>query len=267
MEREIDMSLKQKKIIITGASTGLGKQIAFSAARQGAALILLARNREKLSAVASECLQMGAPTARYYEVDLQSAEQIDGFLDELQVEKIVADILVNNAGHGYNQDFLSLDFTLARAMFEVNVLALMYLSQKIVMQMLSKGSGHIINIASLAGKVASPQSAVYAASKAAVISFSNSLRLELKPMNIQVSTVNLGPMDTSFFDDFDPDKKYLQRVEMIALQPDRVADKVIQLMNNPKRELNLPVSLHIATRLSQICPALSEWVIERLNIK
>jgi Short-chain dehydrogenases of various substrate specificities len=107
-------------------------------------------------------------------------------MDFLNIENIQVDVLINNAGFGHDEPFLETDFDLVLDLFKVNVLGLMYLTQKIAMNMLDQPKGQIINIASLAGKVSTPNYATYGATKGAVISFSNALRMELKAVNIQV---------------------------------------------------------------------------------
>lgn len=261
------MTLENKWILITGASSGLGEQIAYQAAKQKANLILIARRSVQLKRVRDNCHHIGAQMVIHKSVDLTRLSEIDELLDQLRKSDIVPDVLINNAGFGYNAPFLATEMTRIEAMWRVNVLALIYLCQQIALMQAEIGKGHIINIASLAGKVPSPYSAVYGATKAAVISFSSSLRIELKPLNILVSTVNLGPMHTAFFDAFDPENIYLKKVEWLALDAEKVAQKIIRLIHKPKRELNLPLILHWASRLAQIFPAVSEEIISQLNIK
>ena len=91
-----------------------------------------------------------------------------------------------------------MDPAVIRNMFEVNVLGMMVLTQQVAIQMAEQKHGHIINVASIAGKIATPKTAVYSATKFAVLGFSNALRLELKPLGINVTTVNPGPIETAF---------------------------------------------------------------------
>lgn len=261
------LTLENKWILITGASSGLGEQIAYQAAKQKANLILIARRGVQLKRVSDNCHHIGAQTVIHKSVDLAKLSEIDEFIDQLREKGIVPNVLINNAGFGYNASFLETEITRIEAMWRVNVLALIYLSQQIALMQAEIREGHIINIASLAGKVPSPHSAVYGATKAAMISFSNSLRIELKPLNISVSTVNLGPIHTAFFDAFDPENIYLKKVEGLALDAEKVARKIIRLIYKPKRELNLPLILHWGSRLSQIFPAVSEKIISQFNIK
>lgn len=116
-------------------------------------------------------------------------------------------------------------------------------------------------IGSMAGKVATPKAAVYGASKHSIIGFSNGLRQELKPYGIHVTTVNLGPMDTNFFDTADPSGRYRQASARYMLQPDKVARKVISSIGKKKREINLPRWMSIGSKVYQLVPGVAEKLL------
>src|SRR5699024_4670966 len=109
--------------------------------------------------------------------DIGELESIDSLLCFLENKNIQIDVLINNAGFGHDQPFLEMDMQRMIDLFKVNVLGLMFLTQKIALMMVDHKKGQIINIASLAGKVSTPNYAIYDATKAAVISFSNALRM------------------------------------------------------------------------------------------
>jgi len=115
----------------------------------------------------------------------------------------------------------------------------------------------------LAGKVSTPKTAVYSATKGAVISFSNALRMELDPVNIRVTTVNPGPVDTPFFNQFDPDREYLQKMGYLVLKPEKIARKIVQNAGKNKREINLPLLLSGATHLYQLFPEIGDFILSR----
>lgn len=119
-------------------------------------------------------------------------------------------------------------------MFWVNVLGLVQITQILALKMREQGEGHIINIASQASKVATPKSAVYAATKFAVRGYSNGLRLELKPLGILVTTVNTGPLRTDFFTRADQSGTYLEKLDKWVLEPDKVALRIVDSMLTKK---------------------------------
>ncbi|WP_156321172.1 SDR family NAD(P)-dependent oxidoreductase, partial [Bacillus sp. JCM 19041] len=121
----------------------------------------------------------------------------------------------------------------------VNVLGMIALTRTVIPIMKEKQSGHIIQIGSQAGKLATAKASVYAASKHAVIGYSNALRLELKPFNIAVSTVNPGPIATPFLKQADPSGSYEAVIKKWLLDPKKVAERVVRLIETPKREVNM----------------------------
>ena len=118
--------------------------------------------------------------------------------------------------------------------------------------------GHIINIVSMAGLIATSKSSLYSATKFAAIGFSNALRLELIPYGVYVTTVNPGPIRTGFFDQADPDGSYLKSVDRFLLEPDAVARKIVKIIGKNKRELNLPVLLNLAHKFYTLFPKLAD---------
>ena len=139
------------------------------------------------------------------------------------------DILVNNAGLALGlapyQDYEELDML---TMLDTNVKGLMAVTRCFLPAMVKANQGHIINIVSMAGLIATGKSSLYSATKFAAIGFSNALRLELMPYGVYVTTVNPGPIRTGFFDQADPDGTYLKSVERFLLEPDAVAKKDCQ---------------------------------------
>ena len=128
--------------------------------------------------------------------------------------------------------------------------------------------GHIINIVSMAGLIATGKSSLYSATKFAAIGFSNALRLELMPYGVYVTTVNPGPIRTGFFDQADPDGTYLKSVDRFLLEPDAVAKKIVKIIGKNKRELNLPVLLNLAHKFYTLFPKLADKLAgETFNYK
>ncbi|EXJ24156.1 Short-chain dehydrogenase/reductase SDR [Alkalibacterium sp. AK22] len=256
------MDKVQGKVIwITGASSGIGEELAYQLAEKGATLILSARSANKLKKVKEECVTRFSAQVLVYPMDVSDPEAIKAAVSTVSEKIGSIDVLINNAGFGHTQAFLDYDFSRAENMFKVNVLGLMYMSQLVARDMKQAGAGHIINIASIAGKVATPKSAVYSATKFAVIGFSNALRLELKDNNIQVTTVNPGPVDTPFFDEFDPSGEYLKNVSSMVLSAEYVAHETVAAIGTKKREVNLPRSLSVASKLYALFPLISDFLV------
>jgi len=257
-------SLKDKVVWITGASSGIGEALAYGLASRGAVLILSARRKEELKRVKKECSDRYGARVIVCPLDVSNRIECDRVLDVLYSKLDKIDVLINNAGYGHTERFIDYDFDEVENMFQVNVFGLMYLSQQVAARMVVDKSGHIINIASIAGKIATPKSAAYSSSKFAVIGFSDALRLELREYGVNVTTINPGPVDTAFFDTFDPKGSYLEKVEPLVLTPEKVAEKTISIIGKNRREVNLPPMLELSSKFYSLFPSVGDFFIEHM---
>ena len=146
-------------------------------------------------------------------------------------------------------------------MFDTNVIGTIQLTTEIAKRMRERKSGTIVTIASIAGKIATPKSSVYSATKFALIGYFNALRLELKKDNVHVMTVNPGPVATNFFNIADEDKSYQKSLGGKTLTPKLVVGKIIKGIDMKKREVNLPFKLVLAVKISQFFPKLSDRML------
>ena len=178
-------------ILITGASGGLAQEMVKLLPNDQ--LILLGRNKEKLAQ-----LYGNHPQAELIEIDITDDSALETLLADLYLRYGKIDVLINNAGYGILEEFDQISDQDIHQMFEVNTFALMNLSRRIGARMKEKRQGHIINIVSMAGLIATGKSSLYSATKFAAIGFSNALRLELMPYGVYVTTVNPGPIRTGF---------------------------------------------------------------------
>ncbi|KKB36215.1 SDR family NAD(P)-dependent oxidoreductase [Bacillus thermotolerans] len=255
--------LKGKTVLITGASSGLGVEMARQAAQEGASLILLARRLDRLKKVKEEIGRTLPVDIQIHSVDVSRKEEVEYVFGQI-IEKVPAiDILVNNAGFGVFNEAHEAKWEETEAMFKVNVLGLIACTQMVIPHMKARRSGHIINIASQAGKMATPKSSIYAATKHAVLGYTNSLRMELARDGVHVTAVNPGPIATEFFTTADPSGSYARSVERWMLKPEQVAREVIRAMGTQKREINLPRWMNAGSILHTLFPG----TVERLGRK
>ncbi|MDF1507526.1 SDR family oxidoreductase [Robertmurraya sp. DFI.2.37] len=252
------MTLNNKNIVITGASSGIGEKVARMVAERGARPILLARSTEKLAEVCEQVNERTTVGAIYYQLDVSDVEEVKIVFQKILQEVGHIDILLNNAGFGVFESVHEADFADIEKMFRVNVFGLIACTMEVLPAMLEEKRGHIINVASQAGKLATPKSSGYAATKHAVLGFTNSLRMELLKTNIFVSAVNPGPIETNFFSIADKSGNYVKNVKRMMLKSDYVAEQIIKLMINPKRELNLPRWMNMGSILYNLFPNLAE---------
>ncbi|AIE80776.1 Oxidoreductase, short-chain dehydrogenase/reductase family [Bacillus cereus] len=157
--------LQNKVIVITGASSGIGEQVAMQVAEQGATPVLMARTEEKLKALADKIKETYNTPCYYYVLDVSEETGIKSVFSKVLQEVGRIDILVNNAGFGIFKTFEDASMDEVKDMFQVNVFGLVACTKAVLPYMVKRNEGHIINIASLAGKIATPKSSAYAATK------------------------------------------------------------------------------------------------------
>ena len=183
----------KKVALITGASAGLGVEFARRLSQRGHRLVLVARRKERLDDLATE---LG--NARAVAIDLSKANAAAKLMANLEAAGEQVDVLVNNAGFGLIGRFAELDARRLRQMIDLNVGALTDLCRAVAGGMIRRKSGAILNVASTAAFQPGPKMAVYFATKAYVLSFSEALHEELKPHGIRVSCLCPGPTRTEF---------------------------------------------------------------------
>ena len=184
--------------LITGASSGIGAAVATEFASRGYSLILVARREERLRTLANELSSEHDVDAEIVVADLSKEEERDRLQSELGGRGRAVEVLVNNAGFGHQADFARSPRERMVEMVRVNVEAVVDLTSRFITPMVERGRGSIINIASTSAFQPLPGSAVYAASKSFVLSFSEAIRTELRGSGVTVTAVCPGPVRTEF---------------------------------------------------------------------
>ncbi|MGM0779770.1 MAG: SDR family NAD(P)-dependent oxidoreductase [Bacillota bacterium] len=204
-----------KSVIITGAGSGLGKELALLFAGQGFHIILTGRTMDKLQSVEQEIHEAGG-SAQSYTVDITQTKDISKLITHLQNHELFG--LINNAGVGHFGPVNSLSAQDIQEMFETNTLGTIYMTQAVLPLLKEKNEGLLMNIISTAGLKGKVNESVYVASKFAVRGFTESLQKELENTNIKVKAVYMGGMDTPFWDENDhiKDKSRLRSPKAVA---------------------------------------------------
>jgi len=240
---------KPKTVLVTGATSGVGLQVAKDLHAKGYSVYATGRSKEALL----ELAELGIHTI---EADLLFEDSIDRVLDQCPA----LDVVVFSAGVG--------TFALAHdttdeqieQMMRVNVTAPMKITRRILPHMIERKSGHLIYIASQAGKIATPKASVYAATKHALLGYANATRMEVQPLGIHVTTINPGPIDTPFLDLADSTGTYKTSLKKFLLSVDEVSNAVVRVMNRPVREVNLPWYMGISSKVYGMAPGMIERV-------
>jgi uncharacterized protein len=186
-------------VLITGASAGIGCEFARQLAPVAGKMILVARRTDRLKALESE-LKVINPGLELFarSLDLRHQDELERLCNWLEESGLTIDLLINNAGVGDHGPFVESGWGRVDAMLQVNVCALTYLAFRVLPAMKKAGHGAILNVSSIAGLLPLPNSAVYAATKAYVTSFSEAIRAELRLSNISVTALCPGPVETEF---------------------------------------------------------------------
>ncbi|QWU15279.1 hypothetical protein SAMN04487895_10859 [Paenibacillus sophorae] len=253
------MELKGKVAVITGASSGIGAFTARLLGERGAIPVLLARSEDKLKAAAEGI------TGEYglYRCDVSKSEDVEETFAKIYEAYGRVDILLNNAGYGKFEGLTEMAVEEFDQMMNVNYLGIVRCTKAVVPHMLKRGSGQIVNVASMAGKLGTSRATAYAATKHAVLGFTNALRQELRHSGIIVSAVNPGPIETNFIALADPSGSYIKNLGGFIMSPQYVAERMVRLMEKGKEELDLPRLAAAGIRLYGLFPRL----VDKLSYK
>jgi short-subunit dehydrogenase len=247
------MDLSGRRVLITGASRGIGEALARRFAAAGAEVALLARSAEALRALADELGGSAHPA------DLADPAAVAGLVERVERDGGPVDILVNNAaldGGGY---FPDLDAGEIGDVFQVNLVSAVQLCRQVLPGMLDRGRGRIVNISSMAGIAAFPGMAAYAATKAGLSQFTETLALDLKGLPVGTTLVELGPIPTDMLervDDYGPTRDSFDRGYRLGLIVDvpreRVADDVVRAVERDRAHVRLPKRAIVYPLLAQV---------------
>lgn len=235
------MQLRGKRVLITGASRGIGESLARGFADAGASVALVARSQVPLEALATE---LGGTA---HVADLSDSTQVAGLIQRVEDAGGPIDILVNNAGIESTAGFTDAPADELCRVTQVNYLAPAELCRQVIPLMLKRGGGHIVNVSSLAGTVVFPGLTTYSASKAALSHFTAGLRADFRGLPIGTTLVELGTVPTDLLakaDNYEPAAKSFQRAYSLGVTVDtpreKVAQEVVKAVLKGRRHVRLP---------------------------
>jgi len=258
------MIFNNKTVIITGGSEGVGAAAARMFAEAGANLMLVARNKKNLDAIAEEL--RSKTKVEVFAMDVSDAEACVDVFKKAAFEFGRVDVLVNNAGYHTRGPVEEVDPADLGKMIDVNLKAPIMLSRIALPYLREAGGGAIINVGSLAGRAPIPGSAGYAASKAGLRSFTYALGSELADSNIKLAVVSPGPIDTGFIMadiDATSDLTFSQPISTA----EQVAQAILDLCGNNLREQSMPKLSGFLTTLMYLFPGLNPKVRPMLERK
>ena len=246
-----------KTTLITGASSGIGEAFARRLAARGENVLLVARSEDKLKSLCDELAQAHNVHAQYVAVDLTEHDAPGKLFAETARRGLEVETLINNAGFGSMGDFAALDIARELEMIDLNVRALVALTHLYLAPMRERKSGTIINVASTAAFQGVPFMATYAATKAFVLSFSEALWDENRPLGVHVMALCPGVTETNFFAAANTDKPPMR----VAQTPDEVVDTALNGLKRRKSHIISGWTNYIMTESERLVP---RWIVARI---
>jgi short-subunit dehydrogenase len=254
------MQLNGKTVVVTGASSGIGKAVALEMARRGATLFLAARRADRLESVAAECRALGVsctpvPTDVTRREDCRRLIETAGDVD----------VLVNNAGFALFDAVAEAKPEDLLSMMETNYFGAVWCAQAVLPGMLARRSGTIVNVSSITGIMGFARMGGYCATKFAMIGFTEALRDEVLSSGVRVALVCPATTDTAFFTKAERRKMPAASRLIIALRPERVARAVCDAAEDGRYRRILPVTARLYMRLKEISPRLAHLLMRRVS--
>jgi short-subunit dehydrogenase len=238
--------------VVTGASSGIGWALAKELARQQCRVGLVARRRERLEALAAEIRESGGAAA-LAEADVSDRPRLLAAVEHLRQELGPVDLLIANAGVGAPTFLEPINIAEIEEMFRVNVLGVVYSLEAVLPEMLRRGRGHVAAVSSLAGYHGLPGESAYCASKAAVNTYLDGLRIQLRSRGIAVTTLCPGFVKTPMTDIMHNPKPWL-------IDADEAAHRMVRALARRRKVYNFPWQTALLTRLTRWAP---DWLIAR----
>jgi uncharacterized protein len=246
------MELRGRRVLITGASRGIGESFAHAFARAGATVALVARTTDAIHSLAAELGGTAHPA------DLSDPTQVATLVGQVEDEAGPIDVLVNNAGVGVPAAFADAPDDDLRQVTQVNYLSPAELCRQAIPRMLERGGGHIVNISSIAGCSTVPGLVSYSASKAALTHFTAGLRADLRGLPIGTTLVELGPIPTEMLahtDDYEPTaaafRRFYRMHAAVDVPREKVANEVVEAVQKGRRHVRIPKRMALISLLAE----------------
>jgi NAD(P)-dependent dehydrogenase (short-subunit alcohol dehydrogenase family) len=236
-------SLEGKKVLVTGGSSGIGAALAEGFAARGATVGICARRADRLAEVLERC-QKHSPASRSWVVDLSQLDAIEDFAATADRKLGGIDVLVNNAGIPKRRDVTQLTPDVVETVMTINYFSPVRLTLALLPGLIQR-AGRIVNISSVAARLGPPGEAAYAATKAAITAFSESMAVDLRVTEVGVHVVNPGVIDTELFHLPDNDEGFHSAVD--ALPVEAIVDPVVEQLDAGTFEIYVPAWFHDVT--------------------
>lgn len=262
------MKLKNSRVLVTGASRGLGKSIAEVVAQRGGEVALVARNADSLELLAKEL------DGRAYPTDLADPEAVEALIDRVEADGPV-DVLINNAGIDHVGRFPEASAQAVRDLLQVNLAAPMELCRQMMPRLVNRGRGHIVNVSSYGAIAQGPGVTLYATSKAGLSHFTAGIRAELRGKPVGTTLVQIGEVKTDMIDnirEFGPARRTIDRFTKLhmlpatAMEPEVVGVAIADAIEHNRRHVVLPRSIVPMAKFTEFPRRMSEILLTGIHL-
>jgi short-subunit dehydrogenase len=247
------MSLPNQVAVITGASSGIGWELAKTLARQGYAVGVTARREDRLKTLVAEIHALGGKAA-WATADVADRQQTLTAIHSLREQLGPVDLLIANAGIGMPTTLAPINIEEIEMMFKVNTLGVIYAIAAVLPEMLQRGKGHLAAVSSLAAYKGLPGESAYCSSKAAVNTYMEGLRIHLRPHGVHVTTICPGFVETPLIADLPSPKPWI-------MKPDKASLLIARALARKKKVYNFPWRTTLLMKFTRWLP---DWFVARV---
>jgi len=262
------MELEGKSVVVTGASRGIGAEIAKQFAYAGSRVVLSARSEDAISRLAEEISGTAIP------LDVNDPENVRTYIDRVESETGPIDILINNAGIEKSTLIEDITESEIEETLRVNLISPQILTASALPRMLARGSGHLVFTSSIAATTGQPAMSAYCSSKAGLTRYAESLRMELRYTPLNVTILHLGPVDTKMWDQIDTDvlmkkgkDRFMKLRVMAVADPKKVAKATVKAVEKNKKEVRLPKRMASNAALNGISTKLFAALLTGIDVR
>lgn len=260
--------MSPKLILITGASSGIGAEMAKQFARQGHTLLLLARNQQNLEDVVLEINQSGG-RAYYYLADVGEYEQVEKITNAIKQTHGVPDVIINNAGSGLWRFIEETSYEEILINIKVPYLAAAYMTKAFMPEMLTRNSGHIVNMTSMAAKMPFSGATTYVASRKAMIGLHEALTMDLHGTGIKTSLSYFAKVESSFWANNPGSEKRLPLAQKLIpiINTETAARTIVHGVQKGRRDITAPFMARIILFLNWLTPPITKIIMHITGYK
>lgn len=261
-------SLVNKKVLITGASSGIGAATAIEFAKAGAEVILVARNEKKLRKLTADIISTGGK-AIFFSVDVSDYEAVQKLGEDVIGVAGVPDVLVNNAGRGIWKFIDETGFEEVSEMMAVPYFAAFYLTKVFLPLMQKRNSGHIVNMTSYAGFIAFSGATAYIAARNAMIGFHNALTADLYKTNIKTSLAYFAKVTSDYWQNNPGSEERLPTSQSLIpiITPEKAARAIVKGVQKNKRKIATPFMIFVMNGLIRYFPSVTRLIINKTGFR